>query len=224
MIELNLLPEELKKKRKRIELPEIPIVPIAVGLVALLVGIQILLGGFIFFNKRNLKTLDKKWEVLAPKKKEFDTIKQKIATIGKKTKAIEGLMGKRISWSRLLNALSDSLTANIWLTDLTYAEKIEKKKIKAPKSPGKKKEKIKKEANEASFRMCTLKLSGSASGKGEETTAHIARFIRALKENEDFFKDFDDIELVSIKKGIVEGQDVMDFTLVCKFKPKKIGS
>jgi len=191
MIELNLLPEELKKKRRRIELPELPLIPLTVGIVIFLAAIQLLISGLIFLNQRQLKILDKKWEDIAPRKKELDRMKKIIAQTGRKNQAIEELMKRRINWARLLNNLSNDLTPNIWLRELSYEKDA-------------------------------LALSGTAAGKGEETTAHIARFITILKSDKDFFKNFTDIELISIKKGFIADQDVMNFILLCKFKPVKI--
>ena len=195
MIELNLLPVELRKKKKSIELPEIPLVPIAIVFVGALLVIQLILGGLIFLSKKQLVTLDKKFEDLLPKKAAFESTRDDLTLTKKKVEAVEGLMEKQLKWSRLLNELSNSITANIWLTELSYEEGMAlKNKIR------------------------TLTLSGSAAGKSEETTAHIARFIQALKDNEKFFSEFDNIELVSIRKGRVIEQDVMNFTLACSFK------
>ena len=199
MIEINLLPEGLRKKRKKIELPEIPIIPITIGIVGIMVAVQIVLGGALVLCRREIGILDKKWQDLAPRKAEIDRTKKNISLAEKKTQTIEYLMSERLSWARLLNEISDSMTSNVWLNELDYTEKIDKSILER-----------------------VLAISGSSAGKDEEATAHIARFIRALKENENFFRDFNDIELVSIKKGSVSGQDVMDFTLACKFKPKGV--
>ncbi|UCD55113.1 MAG: PilN domain-containing protein [Candidatus Omnitrophota bacterium] len=196
MIELNLLPEELKKKRTRIELPEIPLVPIAVAFLGILLIVQFIVGGFIFLSRRQLGSLNKKWENLAPKKTALAKLKGQITVTGKKVEAIEGLIEKQLNWSCLLNELSNSLTANIWLTELSYDERGRGNTIR------------------------TLTLSGSAVGKGEETTAFIAHFIKSLKDNKKFFAQFDNIELVSIKKGRIAEQDIMNFILICSFKPQ----
>ena len=197
MIELNLLPEEHKKKKKKLELPEIPIVPIAAIAVGILVILQLLFSGLAFMCKNQLSSLEKTWQELAPVKTELDAIKSEIKVTGKKTRAIEKLIQKRFSWARLMNELGNSLSANIWLTGLTYQENAEAR---------------------------ALRISGSSSARGEEATRDIARFIKALKGNGNFFGSFYDIELVSIKKGAVAGgQDLMNCTIVCKFKPEEAG-
>ncbi|NQU95404.1 MAG: PilN domain-containing protein [Candidatus Omnitrophica bacterium] len=220
MIELNLLPEELKKKKKRIELPEIPFIPISIALIAALVVIQLLLSGWIAATKSQISSLEKTWKDLAPKKTEFESIKKKISAITGKAQTIEYLIDKRVSWARFLNELSDSVTSNVWLTGLSYSEKSgvpvtrASSKIKTKSSPNPKTK---------TRRERTLTISGSASGRGEEATAYIARFIQSLKDNGDFFKNFNDIELVSIKQDSVADQNVMDFNLACRFKPDAAG-
>ena len=127
MIELNLLPEELrKKKRKKIELPELPLIPIAIVFVGVLILVQLLLSGLIFLSQKQLGELKTRWQELAPKKEGLTKLKNSISDTTEKTKAIEGLIEKRLNWSLLLNELSNSLTANIWLTDLSYDEKKER--------------------------------------------------------------------------------------------------
>lgn len=228
MIELNLLPEELrKKKRAKIELPEIPLIPLAVAVVVALVVLQFILGGLIFLNRRQLTGLQKQWQALAPKKVEFAGLKSNISSIGKKNQAIQDLMARRLNWSRLLNELSHSLTPNIWLTELKYEEKTEKVEkataVRTRRSSSS--TAARPRPAEPELRMLrTLTLSGVASGKGEETTAHVARFIRALKSNKNFFREFENIELISIKQGAYDGEDVMNFTLVCKLKPEEAAS
>lgn len=206
MIEINLLPEELKRRRKKRQLPKIPLIPTLFAFIALLLILQGVLSGIAFLSRRGLARVEEEWKALAPQKRELDAIKQKISITAKKTEAIETLMKERVSWSRILNEISDSMTPNVWLTELRYEEKSQSQQM-----PKKEKEK----PSKTRFLM----LSGAASGKGEEATAYIAHFITSLKENQAFFKDFEDIEVVSIKKGMVEGSDVMNFTIVCKFKP-----
>ena len=217
MIELNLLPQELRKKRKKIELPDLPLIPISAAIIGALVVVQLVLGFLITISNRQLTSAEKTWKELAPKKAEFDKIKKEIALTGQKTKAIEGLIADRFNWARFLNELSNSLTANIWLTELSYNEEKAASQSSSSKKTRRSSSTASKQPAEQSVARF-LVISGSASGKDEEGTAYIARFIKSLKNNADFFSNFNDIELVSIKKGTVSGKDVMDFTVSCKFK------
>lgn len=205
MIEINLLPEELKRKRRKRQLPKIPLIPTTIIFISALIILQVFLSGVVFFGKKQLSSVEKEWQALAPKKRELDAIKKKISLTAKKTEAIENLMKERLSWSRILNEISNSMTPNVWLTELRYEEKSQAKQGS-------------KGSKEIMAKVRSLVLSGAASGKGEEATAYIAHFITSLKQNDKFFRDFEDIEVVSIKKSIMEGADVMNFTIVCRFE------
>ncbi|MFH1380650.1 MAG: PilN domain-containing protein [Candidatus Omnitrophota bacterium] len=222
MIKINLLPEELKKKRMIIELPEIPIIPISIGFVGTLFIIQLFLSGLIFFNEQRLERLEKKWKTMEPEKQELDKLKKSISSSSAKSYAIDKLIEKRISWARLLNEISNSLIGNVWLTELSYKKRIEGNVQDSVKSKKQSAKKSRKTEETLSYEIATLTLSGSSSGKGEEGTATIAKFINALKGNASFFKNFSDIELVSIKQGTLAGQDIMNFTIDCRFKPERI--
>ncbi|MBL7155565.1 MAG: hypothetical protein ISS90_00290 [Candidatus Omnitrophica bacterium] len=223
MIELNLLPEELKKKKRKIELPEIPIIPIVIWVVAGMVAIQLILGGLIYVSKSQLTRLGKEWESLAPKKSELDEIKKNIADIDKKGQAIDELIVRRLRWSGLLNEISDSLTANIWLREFFYSERNVTETVKGPKGLAGRKPTAKKTATTRAVKVRTLTLSGYALGKGGDATDYITRFVESLKDNKGFAKHFAEIGQGPIKKAIVEGQEVMSFAVICKFNPEKKG-
>ena len=230
MIELNLLPDELKKKRRKITLPKVPIIPIAAVAVVVLVLVQVLVSGLVFLNKRQLADLDKEWQALAPKKAAFDGIKAEIAATGKKTRAIEDLMRTQINWSRILNEISQSVTPNIWLTELKYSERTGTYAIKAPTKPPALKSKGKRlvpskapRVKSVVYKIRAINISGLAAGKGDEATTEITRFVRMLKNNRNFYRDFEDIEIVSIKQGSVKEEDVMVFTLECHFRTERPG-
>ncbi len=223
MIELNLLPREFKKKRKKLALPEIPIIPILACFIGALILIQLFLSGLLFISRKQLTGLEKTWKNLAPKKAELDKIKREIASGTRVTSAIDGLIEEQPNWARLLNELSNSLTPNIWITELVCEEKNRKIPARNQKKqrPTSAKKNSKKRARPDAAKQAQpsggmLTISGFATGLGEETTANVARFIRSLKDNRDFFRDFADVELVSMKKSVVEERDVMNFTLACE--------
>ena len=221
MIELNLLPPEFrKKKRKKIELPKLPIIPFAALIFGILIVLQISLLGIIFLLKTQEARLDKKWEEIAPKKIEMDRLKKEIGDINNKTDAINELVKERVLWSGILNEISSSITPSIWLTSLSYDEKTEKTEVKkaAEKSAGKK---SRKKQTYETRDVRTLLISGNATGRGEEAPAYIARFINALKNNKTFSVYFREVEPVSMKKIQMAGEEVMDFTILCTFKEEK---
>lgn len=225
MIEINLLPEELKKKRvaphfdvSKVDLNKLPVVNIASIAVGSVIAIQIILfmAGVvcgIYFN-----SLDKSYKVLLPQKQEVEGIKLRIDRLSKKVGTIDELMVKRFSWAKKLNDLSDSITPGIWLTDLAYEEKLTDR-TKTVNVVGLKNKPEKKIITEKVISKY-LVLSGAASSQGEEGTALIGRFIKNLKSNPDFYSDFSDIELGTIKREKADDQEIMIFKITCLFKEK----
>ncbi|MFH1593768.1 MAG: PilN domain-containing protein [Candidatus Omnitrophota bacterium] len=198
MVEINLLPEEIKRKKIALSIPEIPLVPIAVLIVVILVLVQVLMVGLGSLSKKQQYTLGKEWDELKPQSEELDRIKSNISILTKKTEAIEELLKIRLNWAGILNELSDSLTENIWLQELSYG-------AGGARSP-------------ALLSKRSLKISGFASGRGGQATAFVTHFVKALRNNSDFSKYFDEIEHGPIREVTVKGEQVMSFTINCAFK------
>jgi len=190
MIELNLLPDELKvKKTKAIEFAKLPIVPLSLGILCVLIIAHILLIFTVKMNKASLTKLTKQWEDFSPKRRQLDKLKNNVKDINLKMKAIEELTQKRILWSKKLNSLSDSIHPNIWLSNLYYD-----KKSATP----------------------TLGLEGFATGTEED----VGRFMDTLENSEEFFSGLESIELGFTKRSLLDKdtQEVTNFRLICSFK------
>lgn len=224
MIEINLLPEEFKKKESRFKqidlsgfsLENLPVIKLAgafFGVIALITIALFLIG---LYSKSNLTSLTARYERILPLKKDADTLKSQVDMINKKVRAIDELMVKRFGWSKKLSDLSDSVTPGIWLTDLTYDEKMTERQIQPDPKAANAKTKPRTGAEMAMARC--LIISGYASGMSEEGTSLIGKFIKSLNDNRDFYSDFSDIELGSIKRDKIDDQEVMSFKITCFFK------
>lgn len=231
MIEINLLPEELRKRKRTapkieitsIKFEKIPFIKIAVITAALIIAIQIILFGFGIIGGIGCNILEKNYKQILPEKQEAEQLKTQISKMSKKISAIDELMVKRFSWAKKLSDLSDSMTAGIWLTQLEYDEKVtERPRVISDTNVSKGKENLgsDKTATEKVFERYLI-ISGAASSMGEEGTALIGRFIKNLKGNPSFYSDFSDIELGSIKREQVSGQEIMTFKITCLFKTKR---
>ena len=223
MIEINLLPEELKAKESRfkkidmsgISLQNIPVVNIAMGVAAALVAIHVILFVIGIYGRTTYGTLSKKYNEILPQKKEADTLKAQVEVINKKVRAIDELMVKRFGWANELNALSDSMTPGVWLTNLLYEEK-EVDRASQAGAGNKKREAITPRVEKITLRY--LMISGYASSMGEEGASLIGKFIKSLKDNPVLSSHFSEIELGSIKSDKVQDQEVMSFRITCLFK------
>ena len=193
MIELNLLPEQLKiKKKQKIEWAELPIIPVIVWVVILTIGVHALSILFVEMNRGSMKTLKKEWENYSPKKKEMEELTKKLNSINAKVTSIEELKKSRIVWAKKMNNISDSMLPSVWLSSFSLKAGIQTKP--------------------------TLFLEGYVTGVSEEGTASVGRFINALKHNEEFFSGLEDIELEDMRRSLIEKKEVMKFRLSIPLK------
>ncbi len=122
MIEINLLPEELRAKTKkggfdpRYALYFLPL------LLALLLFLHLYLAANFLIKNYSVAVFEKKWKQLKPQL-------QKIENARKETgqepfdPRITQLASQRITWSDKLNYLSDQLPYGIWFTSLSFSSK-----------------------------------------------------------------------------------------------------
>lgn len=219
MIEINLLPEKLRKKKKPFKMPEITVasMPILIGIVTLLVIIHL---AFIFTVKiqnRAYERMSKEWKVDSVKKDAIELTRRENIRMKKKVSEIEKLMSKKILWSKKLNQLSDLIMPGVWYTRLS----IDKKTVVVePKGAGPLKKKslgMKRLATER-VEISYLNIEGEVSSAYGDELAIIGRFIEQLKSAPEFFGDFSNIELHSTELHSIGKIDVMKFNINCYFK------
>lgn len=236
MIEINLLPEEMRKKARKLkhaeapalglssfDIKKLPYMNIAAVSVGALVALHIVLFSVGAYAKSRCASIARAYDKVSGQKKEYDQLKSQVDLINRKVRAIDDLMVKRFSWARKLNALSDSVTPGIWLSDLHYSEKDGERAVPKPSnkiaSSALQKKQVPAKALPERVRMKYLVISGYASSMGEEGTALVGRFIKSLKDNPQFYSDFSDIELGSIKSERLQDHEVMSFRITCLFNP-----
>lgn len=227
MIEINLLPQEMRKKESRfksidlgdIDFKSLPLKNIAIVAAAALVCLHVLLFALGVNGKSKAAALSKKYGLIAEQNKDALNLKEQVELIQKKVAAIDELMVKRFGWAKKLNDLSDSITPGIWISSLEYDEKLSERVIQPIQKPGSEKDKAsvpKKSIEKVMSRFIVI--SGYASSMGEQGTALIGKFIQSLKDNSGFYADFYEIELASIKAEKIKDQEVMSFKLKCMFR------
>jgi len=193
MIEINLLPKELQKKKIKFEFPDLKFVPVAVGLVVLLITVQLIFSFTLALKRQHVKTLRKKWDDIKVQAKAAGALVEEADAIGNKIRKIEGVKTDRILWAKKLNELSDTIIPGMWFTSLSTEE-----------------------GDEGTY----LYIKGYISSFWKDETAMIAKFMKGLKENRSFSSDFEDVQLDAILKKRLKDVDVMSFSIKCYFKDK----
>lgn len=198
MIEINLLPEELKTKTKNKKTTSSAgpfifetkyifyIVPLVFGI---LICTHIYLGLVYFVKSGQLRQLSSKWQGLEPQRKELEVFNSEYAVISENAKAIQQLSQSRINWAQKLNLLSLGLPSGVWYTEISVT------------------------AND-------FLLQGSVVALQKEELTLINKLIFNLKNDPAFFKDFNNLELNSVQKRNIGGYDIADFVLQGALKSK----
>ncbi|KPK98574.1 MAG: hypothetical protein AMJ95_03535 [Omnitrophica WOR_2 bacterium SM23_72] len=186
MIEINLLPEELKakassrKNRVTIEVKYLVyLIPIT---LILLILVHIYLGLLLVAKHNQIASLNKKWLSQEPEKRQLDIFNKESALQTQDSSTIKAWLDERVVWSEKLVALSDSLLPGIWFTELSVIPP-------------------------------NFTLRASVVSLQKEEMDIIKKFIDLLKTDTAFFKNFNSLELSSVQTRTIGSFDVLDFTL-----------
>lgn len=123
MIEINLLPEELRIKKKTIRIDSrmiIYIIPLILGSLFLLHAYLIIA---LFAKTSFLRGLDNKWKEFEPKQKIVEGFKKEQNLLLQNIQTIQAFNSQRINYAEKLNRLSLDLPLGIWFTDVSLANK-----------------------------------------------------------------------------------------------------
>jgi Tfp pilus assembly protein PilN len=193
MIEINLLPEELRKKKSEpvfnlnMEAEKLRFLAIggAAGILILIV-IALSLGSFI--RKAQINDLLSREKVFSDRLSKIDGINKEITVLKAKMAVLDQLTKRKFLWTEKLNQLSDLLLPGIWFTHI-YTDSENR-----------------------------LMIEGSVISKSEEAMAFVGKFMKNVKDNQQFFKDFKSIKLESVQRKNKEERDVVDFKISLYFQ------
>jgi len=192
MIEINLLPPEARKKEQNFKLP-IPketLVLFGGAVIVLLVLIHLLLMGALAAKKVKYLGLNMEWQKILPEKTKIDTLKSDQKEITEKIKSIDKLTKK----GRMSWARKLNIISDV-LPQGVWVRLI-------------------------NFSGKSLTIEGSSvSLRGEEVIL-VNKFASALKNNADFYSDFKNLEVGSIKRRQIKNIEVADFILTANFQEK----
>ncbi|MCX5694243.1 MAG: PilN domain-containing protein [Candidatus Omnitrophica bacterium] len=202
MIEINLLPEELKLKTKgrnpdqvvvksplaliqdRVFIYIIPVILVLFILVHLFFAVL-----FISKNGR-LVSLNHKWMDLATEKKALDAFNREFSVSPQDAGLLAQLNRQRSLWAQKLNKLSLCLPAGVWFSEII-------------------------------FNKSTLTIRGCVISLQKDEVSLINKLLDSLKTVPEFSNDFTSLELSNIQKRSLGGYDISDFILVGTLRPNK---
>ena len=190
MIEINLLPKELRKRK--IELPDISFLPIIATVLGIVILVHLLFSLSVNLKTRGLRRLEKRWEEILPGEKSADEVIDELTTMRNKIDAIDNLIQGRMGWAKKLSELSSAMIPGVWLNRLWIEKKVIYRKEEKAKKGGGDRGLLKAGPEEITIK--TLHLNGSVIVTGGEETAAVGKFMWSLENNPEFFADFSEIE------------------------------
>ena len=194
MIEINLLPEELrvKNKNKTVE-HETVAKPATFSPDQLFIwALPVLLGAFvcahIYFGiisiskNSQLVALNQQWLDLAPQKKALDEFNNVYSSTSADASMVAMFNSKRILWAQKFNKLSLNLPSGVWFNSITINSK-------------------------------DIVIQGSVISLAKEEVNLVNKLLENLKADNEFSRDFVSFELSNVQKRNVGGYDIADFVL-----------
>ncbi|MCX5706234.1 MAG: hypothetical protein NTW13_00925 [Candidatus Omnitrophica bacterium] len=195
MIEINLLPEELRG-RQRPDKPKLDktqgispnyFILLVPSVIVLIVISHLFLGILGLAKNAQLNILSSKWEKLLTQRKMLDDFRTEHAVTSQDSQSMQQEIRGRITWAEKLNKLSLYLPNGVWFNELSITPK-------------------------------EFVLYGAVVSLEKEEMSLIRKLIDGLKNDPGFFKNFNTLELSSAQKRTIGSYDITDFTLTGSFK------
>ncbi|MFA5075671.1 MAG: hypothetical protein WC436_06240 [Candidatus Babeliales bacterium] len=194
MIEINLLPEELRVKKKTVKEAAKPtqwdnaIYAVPVILLIVIV-IHLFLGAVSITRSRVLAGLQQTWKKLEPQRTQVLGLKSVLTAESSDAQIVQSMLVKRVRVAPKLNKLSLDLQSGIWFNSVSFDQKN-----------------LIVRASVVSLKMDEMDV--------------INVFMESLKDDKDFSADFRNMEVGSVQRKTIGTYDVVDFVLTCSLAPK----
>jgi Tfp pilus assembly protein PilN len=195
MIDINLAPDNLRKKKRKqflpaaLNIPQEAVIGLVGGLFVLLLAVHVVLQLVIVVRFMQHAAYNRDWAKLKPDKEKVDVIASEMREIQGKIRAIDGITtSKRIPWSRKFNEISDSLSRGVWL-------------------------------NKISFKDNVLLIEGGAVSKSkDEMIGMVGTFAGNLKHDQEFMSELKNLEMGQIQRRKLQSTEFVDFSMSAKVK------
>ncbi|MFH1458899.1 MAG: hypothetical protein ABIG64_00810 [Candidatus Omnitrophota bacterium] len=206
MIEINLLPDEFKVQPDSAKTQKIPVTLILLCANAVLIAILIIVTGINLSRKVTLHSLNKRLKDLASQQQQISTLQQKTTNFKNTNSLFQPFTKNRFLWAKKLNKLSDLVVPGIWLRELAWDKQFgSSSNTPAPVIISQ-----------------YLKIDATVVPLSHDEMSIVGEFIRNLKKDKTFFDDFKEIKLEGVLRRKISNVEVVDFTIICQFKPEVV--
>ena len=194
MIDINLIPAALRKNGKgdesplKINIPQEILLGVGVGLIFLILTVHVILGAIWLVEMGRLSGYRANWQKVLPDKTMLDSINKESGDLKNKIKVISDMTTKE---------------------SVLWAPKFNAISDSLPRGVWIKKMTLDKTG---------LTMEGSVVSKSQNEINNVGMFLAALKQKDNFMKDFSSLEVNSIQGGKNNAVEVTDFSVVAKVK------
>lgn len=192
MIEINLLPEEQKKKTVKMArdaqmMQTLYVIPLIFGVILL---VHLVLAAVFLIRSSQLAMLNARWKMLEPQRKQLENARKEYDALFQDNRIIQQSGIQHINWANGLSRLSLHLPPGVWFNDLAFSSS-------------------------------ELVLKCSVVSLKKEEMLLINKFIDGLKGDPLFFSDYSAVEIGSVQMKKIGGYDVVDFIITAKVRGRR---
>lgn len=193
MIEINLIPPTLRKKKKSefslagLMVSLEAVIGLGAGLIVVLILVHVVLGVMNVGAMAQRKGLRKELEALSSHRQEADKVLGELKILQETESTMRDILPKQISWAQKLNILSDRIPNGMWLRRLWLENNV-------------------------------FSVEGSAITTNDEAMINVHKFFSDLKDQKEFQDEFNDMELGSIQRRKAGSIEIADFLITMELK------
>lgn len=194
IIDINLIPASLRKDGQgnanslSINFPKEILAGVAVGVVLLLLVVHLIFGMIWMVQNGRLAHSNAEWQKVLPDKTVIDNLNKESADLRKKINLIAAMTTDKVV---LWSPKFNAISDS--LPQGLWIRKMTLDKL-------------------------GLTIEGSVVSRNRGEINNVGRFLFALKQKDDFMKDFSSLEVNSIQRGNSSSIEVTDFTAIAKLK------
>ncbi|MDO8748166.1 MAG: hypothetical protein Q7J72_03495 [Candidatus Omnitrophota bacterium] len=186
MIEINLLPKELRRGQKTaFNLPQGFLKKIVALGISVVILPNILIPALVLAKSLRLKQASKALDNIAPQRKQIDRIREESAKHKALEKLFSGMYSSRLSIAPKLNAVSDGLPQGVWLDEVLFSGE-------------------------------NWEIKGKCFSVSSSEMTQIGQFLNVLKSNKDSARAFSSLELGSVQRKKLGPTEIAEWNINSK--------
>jgi len=199
MIEINLIPESQRKRKRKplalggrdVHIPREAVIGLIGGLLVVLLLVHVVLQLLITYKFFQHKKINDQWEQMSSSQTNVNRVLNELRRLQGNMKAVDSIRGKTgISWAQKLNLISDLVPRGVWLDWISMDGQ-------------------------------TLVLRGSSVSKNNTQIISIHNLTENLSNSDAFMQGLQNIETGLIKSRTLQVTPIADFSISAELKEEK---